>query len=231
MDILIPYISTDETALELRYTLRGIEQFFPERGNIFIIGACPGFLQNVIHIPCGDSRASEYKQFNIYHKLSLACVDKRVSDEFVWFSDDHFLLSPYVPDYRAKCTLRESILAMTAHQTYRHTLLNTFDVLGYGRDYGHGPMVFRKDLFVKATSLANWRLPWGYAIKSLYCGLNGIQEEPFYPDLKIKEPLKTSKILDLLEGRPYFSTDARALNASMCMVFQSLYPNKSQYEK
>lgn len=229
MDIVIPYKNSASNGLELRYTLRGIQQFVPDVENVFIIGDCPLFLQNIIHIPAENASERHHKQRNIYLKLRIGCQDKRVSDSFAWFCDDHFLLRLFKPNYNYRTTLQESISNFTIHQTYRNTLMNTYKVLQGGFDYGHGPMVLEKEKFVRAMDPVNWDEPWGYAIKALYCGLNGIHGDR-YADLKIKQPMGCSQVLPLIAGRPYFSIDDRGLNEDMKQVLENLYPNKSIYE-
>jgi hypothetical protein len=230
MDVVIPYRHSASNGFELRYTLRSIQKFFPELENIFIIGDCPGFVQNIIHIPFEESPERHHKQRNICCKLLEACQDKRVSDSFAWFSDDHFLLRPYQVEYNYRATLEESMNKFTAHQTYKNTLTNTYHKLGgRGYDYGHGPMVFEKEKLVRAVAGLSWSIAWGYAIKSLYCGMNGITGEQ-YPDLKIKIFLPYKTIGAMIKDRPYFSLDDRALNVDMKLVLNLLFPTKSIYE-
>jgi hypothetical protein len=229
MDIVIPYRNSASNGLELRYTLRGIEKYFPDLENVFIIGDFPAFLQNIIHIPATDLPERYFKARNICGKLLIACDDKRVSDTFAWFSDDHFLLKPYQVEYNYRATLDESIAKFTIHQTYRHTLINTHNILGGGFDYGHGPMVFEKEKYVRAVAGLHWNLAWGYVIKSIYCSYNGITGDR-YPDLKIKSWLSATHISLLLNGRPYFSIDDRGMNDEMKTILELLYPNKSQFE-
>lgn len=231
MDIVIPLGKGSQNGnLELRYCLRGIEKHVGGRGNVFIIGECPGFLHNVIHIPASDTREKHFKARNICTKLLLACDDKRVSDDFAWFSDDHILLKEYQPDYNYRATLEASLRNFTIHQTYRHTITNTYMVMQGGYDYGHGPMVFKKDLFARAMGLVNWNERWGYVIKSLYCGLNGIEGQK-QPDTKFKEPISAQQILSRIKGRPYFSFDDRAMNGALKTVLDQMFPQKSIYER
>lgn len=230
MDVVIPYRHSAHKGLELRYTLRGIEKFFPDLENIFIIGDCPAFIKNVFHIPSSDSPERFHKQRNIFYTLMAACEDKRVSDSFIWFSDDEFLLKLYQVNYNYCATLEESIAKFTIHQSYRNTLINTFNTLGgTGFDYGHGGMVFEKEKLVRSVGSLPWKIAWGYAIKSIYCGMNDITGAQ-YPDLKIKIALPFKSIGAMIKDRPYFSIDDRALNDDMKLILNSLYPTKSQYE-
>jgi hypothetical protein len=231
MDIVIPYRHSASNGLELRYTLRGIEKFFPDLENIFIIGDCPEFVDNIIHIPAKDAPERHLKARNIMSKLWIACEDKRVSDTFAMFNDDHFLLKPYNHSYHYSQYLQYSVASYTVHQTYRNTLNNTMAYLNGGKNFDtHCPIIFNKELFVRTVTTADWSKPWGYGIKSLYCNMAGIEGE-YYPDLKIKSPFPKDRIVnDLLAGRPYFSIDDRGLNDAMKEVLQELYPPKSIYE-
>ncbi len=230
MDVVIPYRHSAHNGLELRYTLRGIEKFFPDLENIFIIGDCPGFLKNVIHIPTTESKERQFKALNIKNKLLLACQDKRVSDSFAMFNDEHFLLKPFTPTVHHAGKLEHSIRRYNSHQTYRNTLTNTLLFLKDGFDFDtHSPIVFRKDIFIRTVTKADWSRPWGYGIKSLYCNMAGIKGE-FATDLKIKQSWSKENISGYLLNRPYFSLDDRALNVAMFRVLEDLYPQKSIYE-
>jgi hypothetical protein len=231
MDIVIPYKNCPSDGLELRYTLRGIEKYFPDLENVFIIGDHPRFLQNVIHIPATDSRDRKHKALNIKNKLLLACSDKRVSDSFAMFNDEHFLLKPWQPVYDHCGSLEDSLRRYNAHQSYRNTLSNTYNQLNNsGLNFDtHSPIVFQKDIFLRTVTTVNWSRPWGYGIKSLYCNMAGITGEK-RTDLKIKQSWSKENINGLLLNHSYFSIDDRALNNHMIKVLQELYPKKSIYE-
>jgi hypothetical protein len=230
MDIVIPYRNSQSGGIELRYTLRGIQKYFPDLENIFIIGDCPEWVQNVIHIPATDATDRHFKARNIMNKLLIACNDKRVSDSFAMFNDEHFLLALFKAWFHHAGKLEDSIRRYNQHQTYRNTLANTFHFLKGGYDFDtHGPIIYRKELFVRTVTTADWSRPWGYGIKSLYCNLAGIQGE-YSTDLKFKQRWSKENINGLLLNRPYFSLDDRALNDQMITFLQELYPQQSIYE-
>lgn len=230
MDIVIPYKNSTSNGLELLYTLRGIERYFPGLENVFIVGDCPAFLQNVIHIPAPSATESRFKAQNILYKLLIACQDKRVSDAFAMFNDDHFLLKPWQSVYHYCGSLEQSIGKYTIHQTYRQTLVNTMALLEGGQDFdSHCPIVYQKELFIRTMSMADWSKPWGYGIKSLYCNLTGTKGE-YYPDLKIKQALPLASLETMIADRLYFSIDDRALNSSMVTLLNEIYPQQSNYE-
>jgi hypothetical protein len=230
MDIVIPYKNSASNGLELRYTLRGIEKYFPDLGNVFIIGDCPGFIQNAIPLPANDSLDRKFKALNIKNKLLLACKDKRVSDPFIMFNDDHFLLAPYQAEYFHSGPIEYSIVKFTSHQTYRQTLLNTMVALNGGKDFDtHYPIAYYKERFERTVSMVDWSKPFGYGIKSLYCNLSGIDGVQ-YTDVKIKKAHTLLELGKIIADKPCFSIDDRALNNSMETFLHELYPQKSLYE-
>lgn len=231
MDIVIPYKKSSLNGLELRYALRGIEKYVSDRGNIFLVGESPDFVHNVIHIQNAVRPEKQFKAANIVSHLLCACRDKRVSDWFLFMADDHFLLKELAPNYNHRGTLLESADKFTNHQSYRATLFNTIAKLSDSSpDYGHGPMLFNKALFVRAMAQVDWTKPWGYAWKSLYCSLNGIKGEA-QRDIKLKMQVNANYIFRLIKNQAYFSVDDRAWNTELVQVLMQLYPNPSQYEK
>jgi hypothetical protein len=218
---------------ELRYALRSVEKHLTGYGDIFIIGECPSFLQNVTHIPANDIEQTWAKEANIFRKIMVACEDPRVSDDFLFMNDDHFLLQDYqanqFPFYY------DGLLSdkMTVTE-YKHTVKNTHDwFLGAPVDYLdiHCPILYNKRKFEWCLPLADWSKPYGYCIKTAYCYINGFVSSPRCSDLKINQPLTYTEIMQLIAGRPWFSIGDAAREGEMLQVLQELYPNKSKFEK
>lgn len=228
-DIVIP-LGTRSTQKnqELRYSLRSIEQHLTGVGNVFIIGECPEWLQNIIHIPFTEDPRNRYRDRNIMLKMSEACKDSRVSDDFLMVHDDHFLLAYYeagaFPYYRC------GDLVPNGGQ-YGYTKENTIHLLGRISNYDcHCPIVFNKELF-KAVALVDWSKWYGYCLKTLYCGINNIQGE-FIEDIKIRYPHTKDEIKEQIAGRKWFSIGDRCFQpGGMLDVLNELYPNKSRYEQ
>lgn len=170
-----------------------------------------------------------WKQRSIYNKLLFAAADKRINDSFVWFSDDHFLLKPFSPNYNYHSSLENAIANFTIHESYRRTIANTYKVIPGGMHYGHGPMVFETDLFARAMAEVTWSLHWGYAIKSLYCYFNDCRGQQQL-DVKINKPLSRLQIIEKVSNSPYFSTGDNGINENMIAFLESIYPDKSIYE-
>src|SRR6056297_2738384 len=81
---------------ELRMSLRSLS-FLTDIGNVFIVGHKPEWCKNVIHIPHEDPYKSN-KDGNLINKLISACFHPDLSEEFLWFSDDQYVLAKPAPE-------------------------------------------------------------------------------------------------------------------------------------
>lgn len=218
--------------LELRYCLRSIEKHLIGYDDVFIVGDHPDWLRNVIHIPCYDQGDKTYdKERNIYTKIMAAIADERVTDDFLFMNDDHFLLQgyeagkfPYYYDSTLNCYLTVT--------DYKHSVKNTLEWANgalVGNFDVHAPIIYNKLDFTFYMPNADWTKRFGYCIKSMYCDIKGIIGVR-YPDLKINEALPASNIHSLLTGRAWFSIGDKAFNGGIRQVLQDLYPHKSRYE-
>lgn len=230
IDIVIPLNNrSTQKNLELRYCLRSIETYLKGIGNIFIIGHCPEFIQNIIHIPLDEDPRNRFRDRNIMNKMLAACKDRRVSKDFLMVHDDHFVLA----DYEASEFPYYHCGPMVPGQgQYGSTKQNTIFLLGECNNYDtHCPILFNKEKFMRSVALADWSKWYGYCMKTLYCVLNGIEGE-FMHDAKIRLPLKQEAIMTILQGRKWFSIGDRCwVPGGMKEVLQTLYPNQSKYER
>lgn len=220
--------------LELRMALRSVEKHLTGYGDIFIIGEKPAWIQNVIHIPATDGTQTYDKERNIFNKIMIACNDERVSEDFLFMNDDHYLLRDYEAvqfPYYYEGLLQDY---KTVSQ-YKHTIWNTLKVheACFDDKYFdiHCPIVYKKKYLALLNQL-DWNIPYGYAIKSLYCAawqsmIQGLE----YPDLKIKDPLPYAVIIRMLQGRSWFSIGDGAFAGEVRTVLEDLYSVPSKYEK
>jgi hypothetical protein len=217
---------------ELRYCLRSVEQYLTGYGEVFIIGRKPNWLKNVIHIPFDEGFAPQghEKERNIFNKIMVACNDERVSDDFLFMNDDHFLRSPYEADkfpfyYEGRLSGKMTVT------DYKHTLYNTIKAIdGMNVVYTdvHCPILYNKDRF-KALAAYDWSIRFGYCIKTLYCRKQGGHFTPL-PDIKIDGKYSAEQIIQVINGRPWFSIGDKAFEGDIIQVLQDLYPNKSKFE-
>jgi len=78
---------------EIRISLRSLEKYMLDLGNVYIIGELPDFAKNVIHLPSKDYSVDKWK--NAYNKVKNACQIDDLSDEFLLMNDDFFMLEPF----------------------------------------------------------------------------------------------------------------------------------------
>lgn len=232
IDLVIPLgIRSTQKNKELRYCLRSIEKHLYCVGNVFIIGECPEWLQNIIHIPLTEDPRNRFRDRNIMLKMSEACKDSRVSDNFLMVHDDHFLLA----DYEAGAFPCYHMGPMNeGYGQYGYTKQNTKSLLSFTESFNnydcHCPIVFNKQLFMRSVALADWSKWYGYCLKTLYCVMNGIDGE-ITEDIKIRYPFTRGEIWAQIIDRKWFSIGDRCFKeGGMMDVLNELYPNKSKYE-
>jgi hypothetical protein len=218
---------------ELRYCLRSIEKHLSGHGDIFLIGHRPDWCINVHHIPAVDGEMVYERDRNIFNKIMLAINDERVTENFLFMNDDHWLLKDYQADRfpiychgdLAEYVVREDLYGNTVKNTALHVdaLSPYFDV--------HCPIVYNKTIFPQLQRY-DWNKKYGYCIKTLY--VNQLAP-PFitteHPDIKINEPISSNKIRMLIDGKHWFSAGHKAAQGGLGKTLQDLYPVKSRYEK
>lgn len=233
IDIVIPLADkTKNNHFELKIALRSMDKFLIETKDVYLIGNCPDWAQNITHIPQKDHPDIKFKERNIFNKITTACNIEDITPHFLFMNDDHFLLqhfsAPEFPyyhrgelyetmkknkgDYRRTCNHSRRILL--------NQNLSTLDA------DTHCPIVYDKEKFLTTFESIDWQKPWGFAIKSLYCNLNNIEME-YYPDCKMHKA-SYEQMKQKTHGRKFFSTGM--ITEDMTRFLLELYPKKSKYE-
>ena len=216
---------------EIRFSLRSVEKNLRDVGRIFIIGECPRFLRNVIHIPAVDG--FENKQMNAIFKIREACRTFDLSEEFVLMNDDFFFLKhttriqPHILG-----TLRE---AVRDHSTkagyYFQALRQTLDLLQAAGhedplDYeAHVPMILEKQKFLEITDAVEWA-EVGYCFRSIYgntYGLGGKKRK----DTKVH---RIEQLEELSNGDILSTADRVVLRPEFQRFIYNAFPHPSKYE-
>lgn len=217
---------------ELRYSLRSLEQFAPEVGNIVIVGSCPKWLQNITHIPIGDP--GKNKTINVVSKIRAASKSKEISNEFVLMNDDFFFLKyqtyiapEAIPGFHTYLeehpygkgdqyeALRREIFWM--QEKGIETMWN-FDI--------HYPMVLNKELLRFMFTLFEEDV--AFFPRTIYGNL-------FYRDMveEIQEDYKVFDMKDFFKmtERPFLSVDdSTPTNHFFQEWLQHKFPHPSKYE-
>lgn len=223
---------------ELRYSLRSLEKFGKNIGEVFIVGEFPEWLQYCEHIPVKDGIGHEK---NIMLKLLAACNDDRVSENFMLWNDDYFLTAPIncelYPNYECG-SLAMKIEARIKEDGYRKSLENTRTFLTRNNKWtlmydGHCPIIYNKTMFRELMNNVDWTIGNGYAIKSLYANYYALPHQ-YMDDLKFSERIGESEIYQKINGRHIFSIADGVMfcpSKTMKNILEKLYPNPSKYER
>lgn len=216
--------------MELRYALRSIEKYLTGYRNIYIIGHQRKWLTGVNYLPAEDNYTR--KQFSIFQKILHAVKCDEISDPFLMWNDDHFLLKPIdVKDIKHwRYSTLQTLMARSAG-TYQRTVTRTYNYCkakGWGISNFdiHVPIPYEKQKFA-SLGQENW--DQCHVIKSLYCNKHGIEGEEM-KDLVIGKPLKRDEILNAITGRTFFSINEQGTNEQVRNILKELYPEKSKHE-
>jgi hypothetical protein len=74
---------------ELRYSIRSAIKHLKGIGNVWVVGVKPAWL-DVKHIPANDSGRTATE--SVYLKLKKAIAHPEISEDFLFFNDDYYLL-------------------------------------------------------------------------------------------------------------------------------------------
>jgi AAA15 family ATPase/GTPase len=219
---------------ELKYSLRSVEKHLKNFDKVFIVGQFPDFLNSeAIHItqPIVSGNAAR----NIAMNLLAACQDERLSQSFLYMTDDLFFTKDVdattYPTY-FKCDLEKTYRINVTD--YRRHVRNTMDVL---KEQGHKtlnfdvhyPTTFKKTELKRVIESNNFNRSFGLIIKSLYFNTLGTQGT-------LRDDCKVVQIKRLDQWREYVKTTECFSIADTCInqVFKDFmaetYPEKSRWE-
>ena len=206
---------------ELRFSLRSIEKYLSNVANVVIVGNNPEGFKNFDHIPAKDPNM--VPDTNIFNKLLLACESDKVTEDFLFVNDDHFLLDhfnaadfPYfycgTLDYYVKSSRIRGLYYRRVESVARkYPDGKFFDV--------HTPILYNKKKFLALKDLYDYEK--GMVIKSLYCNQYGVTDTEEITDFKrLEPPNRPTKML---------STFPR-VKASLFRFIEEQFPLASKYE-
>jgi hypothetical protein len=236
IDVVIPLGKGSRNGdLELRYCLRAIQKYLKNYRYVVIVGELPSFLTGVLHIPFVDS---DQKETNIMRKVLAACNTPEITDDFIFFNDDHFLLRRIDAQsypYFHRGNLSNAVHKYPVSNIYRQSIQNTANALRF-KGFNdlhfdiHTPIIYNKAKFRDVVPMYNWDTYGSLVVKSTYCNTLRIAGE-LMKDCKIDQPLTHHQITERIDGRHVFSIGDNGLNNEMRAFLHNLYPKKSKYEK
>lgn len=234
MRLVIPY-KYAENSEELRFAIRSIVKHYkPGLSGVLLIGDKPEwYIGN--HIPMADIMWPD-EPGRIWKERSMQLKILAVPDEvFLYSNDDFFALEDFkddLPYYYCKSCWQRAIQP-DCLEPYKTMYENCPD---HWLDYDiHVPMIMRKDLFEWSYKLM-LNMFEQTPIKTTYINCMPL-EVPHLElserlvDIKIKGEHTFQELNDKIRNRPFFSTHNSAINEDLMLLFNILYPIKSDYER
>lgn len=226
---------------ELRYSLRSVEKYLKNYGNIYIIGNNrPSFLDNIRYYRVEETSIKPQK--NVANCLYVASTLEKLSNNFLFFNDDFFLLKNTdaltYPTYHNP-EKGNDLVKNCKDENYKRKIENTINKIQeltgknpYSYYDIHLPFVFNK---VELNRVLRWVQyhddKEGMLIRTLYGNLSNVKgNQVIGNSRKINIPLEIDTLKELNRNSRFFSIGDDGLNDDMKQYLQLLYPNKSKYE-
>lgn len=207
---------------ELRYSIRSVCQNMPFK-RIWIFGGCPKNIVPDVRIRVAQEGKTKWDR--VRNMFLMACENKELSDDFILFNDDFFVMKPVdkiTPWYRS--SLEEHIKVL-APGPYRNLLKQVSEELGSdAKSYEvHTPFIFNKKKLLKLIK----ETPELHCTRTMYGNLNKIGGEQHH-DIKVFGPKPGFNYREEL----FLSTDdgTTTPNHDVWRYIQAQFKTKCEYE-
>lgn len=226
MDVVIPFIHSDNADVELLFALRSLEQHFAV-SDVYLIGDKSDFVNDTVRIAGFNQEGT--KDYSIAKKVEFACGIYRLSDDFLFMNDDHFFTKDigfYFPYYH-RGDLENKV--KNDYNRYQNETKAMLKGLGKeSKDFDvHCPIVYNKDKFLKLKDI--WRKDKSYLVKSVYCNWHGI-EGKIYKDCKLNR-LKHQHDFERAFENECFSVHDFGLYNGVIKTLAESFKKPSRWEK
>lgn len=225
MNIVIPFAGS---GIELKYTLRSITKHVKGLQRLIVIGDKPDWYTGE-HIPHQVYTNQAWKKRDMLEKTLLSPVK-----EFYRFSDDYYLLEDFGAfPYYSNGTLQSLFSRYSEGNLYKQIVYNTKVLIGPGAlsfDV-HAPILMKKEVLTEIHHRYDWKLEYGYLIRSLYGFLVKANPVP-YEDLIIRRgdiPIEQLRLM--IKGRSCFSIGEYGFFGNSLQLLEELYPQASEWEQ
>lgn len=223
---------------ELRFSLRSLDKYVTGIGTVYVVGKCPAFLADVVHINWPDHYTC--KERNIMEKVAAACGHPDLSQKFLHVHDDHFALAPVdagqVPDFAGWVDLEKLAASVSPRNPWRESVINTVNALKAGGhplwnfDI-HTPIVLDKTAYPETMDRYDWKgTARGFVVKSLYANTLNLAPTRI-SDIKLNDRFPMAEIVDKIRGRAWWSLGNGGLSSWFKNLLSELYPKPSRWER
>lgn len=189
---LVYFVKNSDDNQALKYSLRSIEKFAPEYGNIWIVGYKPKWVQGVNYI---HTKQTKTPLENVGDGLIEVCNCPDISEDFILMNDDFILTSPlksWNKDLISKCKLSDQLTMYDPKSYYYHAVDMTLGLMELltgtpdGNSFEmHAPMVINKEKYktiIEAPIIADYikdnsTLMWRSVYGNMICGNPTLAED------------------------------------------------------
>lgn len=226
MTIVIPSYDDILSGIELKFALRSIEKNLTGWTNLILVGHRPVWYKGEsVYAPNDGSR----KEFTIYSKFLVACDLDNVTDNFVMWNDDIYLLKPLdvanIDDWYDGY-LKDSINGNHGSR-YKEKIKKTLQIIPDTLNYNiHAPCIYNKEKFRKVFYHRTDEI----LIQSFYFSQCGSLRSKEMKDFKINQLLSKEAIKELIKDRMFLSTSTNGMKKPMIELLHELFPEPSKYE-
>ena len=226
---------------ELRYSLRSIEENILNLGNVYVVGICPEWLGNVIHIPAQDP-FNHNKDGNIISKVLKECSREELTKNFLFMNDDYVILNKVIiedmkgwyinmMDQYKDCWYEKNAWNKAVKRTMDY--LKSKNLPLYHYDGAHCPQLYNKYTFQKVMNMVGWNGESCYTISNLYLNVTGAEPGNV---IRIKATFQDEiHNMDIIKKKCanaiFMSYNNSGLTDELKVFLQETFPDKSKYEK
>lgn len=223
---IVYVVKPDADNEELRYSLRSLRNI-PHK-NVWIIGGCPDWVQNV-HVIERD-QMFKHKWVNVNENLEAACNCKEISANFILFNDDFFVMKKIegLEDYYEGTLYEKAEQIESDGRVSDYTLMlkqasdkleeKGLGVLNYEL---HVPMIFNKKKLLEV--LKDKPVP---ACRRSYYGNMFLKNSVEMRDVKGYKPN------DVWNGSVFYSTADEAFRTGICgIMIRKMFNEVCEYER
>jgi hypothetical protein len=257
MDALYVYKHSDNDDFEIRHSLRSIEQHAPYIRKVWIYGDQPRFLSDdtslIEHVPhevTSQVLGVKTPVINFFLLMFLSSLIPELSSEYLFLSDDFFLLKDYPMEEARKDRYSEnmSLQPVRGHGIWVDALWRTYDVLtrlgytGYNFET-HTPAYLTKKRVLNAyCDLKDFITEdrW-YGLLALTATLNHAYKHEHMPLTNLLEensrsgfwgePPSYEEVVSQSAGKTFFNFDDPAFGEAIRRFLTERFPTRSKYEK
>lgn len=220
---------------EIRYSLRSLEKYGKNVGQVWVVGNNPGFLsKEVKHIKAPDIGSPAC---NHWYKVKKFFTETNIDKALYMMDDIFFTKETDLENYPYYYNRDLPTCPITDPDRYHHTLRNTRNelsklnkpIISFGV---HCPIIYEKDKFLNLnklfTKFKNRYIDF-IEVRSLYCNMNDIKGE-YCTDVKLREKYMDNW-KELIYKNDCFSISDEVIKIGIGDWLKENYPNPSKYEK